>query len=256
VDSEIRRDWCTGREVRARVLAPEIRESSDGSFTIAGYASTTDDPYEVNDWLGSYQETLARGAFSKALKENDDVRLLVNHDGVPLARTKSGTLQLREISKPKDDPQGRGQTGLWQEASLDAASPLAQTVRSAMERGDMAEMSFAFQATRQEWNEDYTERTIREVKLFDVSVVTYPANPGTSVSLNSARVADLVTRAQSHKTISDPGDLDMIASLASLLDARAVADADVTEPASDGDPTEASARRERYLAFLRETSIK
>jgi hypothetical protein len=229
-------------------MAPEIREAADGSFTIAGYASTTDAPYEVTDFLGSYQETISRGAFSKALQENDDVRLLVNHDGVPLARTKSGTLQLREVAKSADDPQGRGQTGLWSEASLDSASPLAQTVRSAMERGDLGEMSFAFQATRQEWNTDYSERTIREVKLFDVSVVTYPANPGTSVSLNSARVADLVTRAQSHKTISDPADLDLIASLAPVLDARA--DVPVLDAVA-----EMSARMDEEVAEIEAASL-
>lgn len=177
------------REQRMSVGHVEVRDAEDGGLTLAGYASITDAPYEVNDWLGTYSETIARGAFGKSLREADDVRLLVNHDGVPLARTKSGTLTLREIGKPEDDPQGANQTGLWSEASLDASSPLAQTVRSAMNRGDLSEMSFAFQATRQEWDADYENRTVREVRLFDVSVVTYPANPATSVHLTSADLA-------------------------------------------------------------------
>ena len=129
------------------LAAPEVREDAEGVLTLRGYASVTDAPYEVEDWLGSYTETIARGAFGKALQESQDVRLLVNHDGIPLARTRSGTLTLREIIDPLDDPQGRGQTGLWCEARIDGSSPLAQTVRSAMMRGDLSEMSFAFQAT-------------------------------------------------------------------------------------------------------------
>lgn len=166
-----------------RADAVEARDGEDGDLVVEGYASITGDPYVVRDWLGEYDETIARGAFAKTLKERDDVRWLINHEGIALARTSSGTLDLREIAKPEDDPQGRGQTGLWTSARLDPASPLAQTVRSAVERGDMSQMSFAFQATRQEWNEDYTQRTVTEARLFDVSAVTYPANPATSVEV-------------------------------------------------------------------------
>ena len=180
------------REQRATTSHLETRAAEDGTFVVSGFASITDSPYEVRDWLGQYDETIARGAFTKTLLERDDTRWLINHDGIALARTASGTLDLREITKPEDDPQSRGQTGLWTEARLDAASPLAQTIRSAIERGDVSQMSFAFMATRQEWNEDYTKRTVIETKLFDVSAVTYPANPATSISVDgrSAAVPD------------------------------------------------------------------
>ncbi len=178
------------RESRSTV-GISVRSTTDdeatGEIIIEGYASTTDDPYVVRDWLGEYQEIIARGAFAKSLREQDDVRLLVNHEGIPLARTKSGTLTMRESTDPAADPQGANQTGLWTSSRLDASSPLAQQVKSAIERGDMTEMSFAFAATRQEWNEDYTERKVLEVRLYDVSVVTYPANPATSVSVASER---------------------------------------------------------------------
>lgn len=142
-----------------------------------GYASKFNAPYSVRDFLGEYTETIAPGAFDKALSERDDVRLLVNHQGIPLARTKSGTMALRS------DHEGL----LVDVPNLDGTSPLVQEVRSALRRGDVDEMSFAFKATRQEWNEDYTQRTIREVKLYDVSLVTYPANPAaTVVSTHSA----------------------------------------------------------------------
>lgn len=172
---------------RGRPSVVEIRDAGSGQLTLMGYASITGNSYPVFDFLGEYDETVAVGAFAKSLQEQDDVRLLVNHDGIPMARTKSGTLTLREITDGKNDPQGRGQTGLWCEATLDAASPHVQSVKSAMDRGDMSEMSFAFQATRQEWNADYTARTVTELRLFDVSLVTYPANPATSATLTDAR---------------------------------------------------------------------
>jgi len=72
------------------------------------------------------------------------------------------------------------------DADLDPSSPYAQSVRSAVLRGDADQMSFAFRVTRQAWNEDYTERRIKEVQLFDASVVTYPASEATVVQMNAA----------------------------------------------------------------------
>lgn len=177
------------REMRA-TFGIQSRAEDDGIVTVEGYASISDTPYDVQDWLGSYAETVSRGAFAKTLREADDVRWLVNHGGIALARTKSGTLILREIINPADDPQGKGQTGLWSTARLDTANPEARSIASAIERGDVDQMSFAFLATRQEWNADYTERTILEAKLFDVSAVTYPANPATSIGVEGERAED------------------------------------------------------------------
>jgi HK97 family phage prohead protease len=161
------------REVRelARV---ELR-AEDGVPVLDGYATVYDYPYDVagGPELGGFTEVIARGAAAKSAQEAD-VRLLVNHDGVPLARTKSKTLHLES-----DD------IGLRVRAELDPANPVVQELRSAMDRGDVDEMSFAFRAVRNEWSSDYTLRTISEVKLFDVSVVTYPANPATVTKLRS-----------------------------------------------------------------------
>jgi HK97 family phage prohead protease len=165
------------REIRNAPAALTVL-GADGPVAgvgFTGYASTTEDPYPVTDWLGEYQETMCRGAFTKALNDAADVRLLINHEGLPLARTKSGTMQLRE-----DDH------GLNVDVPTFGNSPYVQDVQEAMRRGDLDEMSFSFKATRQEWNDDYTERFVREVKLYDVSLVTYPANPGTSAKLRSA----------------------------------------------------------------------
>lgn len=164
----------TGSERRSFTVTDlEVRDGAEGP-SFEGVASVVDTPYEVRDMFGTYAETITAGAFNKTLKEKADVRLLVNHDGVPLARTKSKTLNLAA------DPHLRAVA-----PSLDPSNPTVQEIRSAMERGDVDQMSIGFQVVRQDWNKDYTERTIREVKLFDVSIVTFPASPTTSAAIRS-----------------------------------------------------------------------
>ena len=160
-----------GTEQRGWAKGVEIREASASSgVRVVGYASTYDQPYPI--WggpeAGGFMETIAAGAFDKSVRERDDVRFLLNHDGVPLARTKSGTMTLEA-----DD------IGLLVDADLDPGSPIVAGLRSAMGRGDMDQMSFAFEVTQQQWSPDWSERRITEVRLFDVSVVTYPANDQT-----------------------------------------------------------------------------
>lgn len=156
------------RETRP-IAKLELRTDDEGRPVLEGYATVYDYPYEV----GGFTEVIARGAGAKTAKDGD-IRLLVNHDGVPLARSKGGQGTLKLES---DD------IGLRVSASLDPANPTAAAVISALQRGDMDQMSFAFRAIDQDWDGDV--RTIREFKGFDVSVVTYPANPATVVKLRS-----------------------------------------------------------------------
>ncbi len=169
-----------------RTARAELRAADDGTFGLHGYASVTDVWYEVAGGAPyGWNEMIARGAFTKALTENDDVRLLIEHEGLPLARTWSRTLTLEADER-----------GLLADApSLDLRNPRAQELHSVIERGDADQMSFAFKVVRQEWNDDYTERRILEVRLYDVSVVTYPANPATVVALRNAAPAHVEERA-------------------------------------------------------------
>ena len=95
-----------GRETRLTACGGMLlREQSDGGDAhLTGYAAVTEVPYTMQDWLGEYEEIVRTGAWTKTLADKADVRLLFNHDGLPLARTKSGTLDLREIADGKDDP--------------------------------------------------------------------------------------------------------------------------------------------------------
>jgi len=188
-----RRALMGGRETRAHLaVGLAVRGAAGGeggTLRTAGYASTTGQPYDMYDWWGdSYAEVVDVGAFERVLAASPDVRALVNHQGIPLARTLSGTLTLAEHT-------AGATTGLYHEADLDPASPLALEVTSAIRRGDLTEMSFAFTA-RAEWSPDYTQRNIREITgLYDVAYVTYPANPGTSVGLHSAGLVGAEARA-------------------------------------------------------------
>ena len=119
-----------------------------------------------------FTEFVKRGAFSKTLNDGADVRLLIDHEGVPLARSKSGTLALEEDER-----------GLRVEAELDPMNPDAARTMSAMKRGDLSQMSFAFRTVKDNWNNDRSVRELREVQLFDVSVVTFPAYEQTVAEL-------------------------------------------------------------------------
>jgi HK97 family phage prohead protease len=162
------------REVR-KLAKLEVRATPDGGAILEGYATVYNYAYDLGGGpsQGGFTEIIASGAAAKSAGEAD-VRLLVNHDGIPLARTKSGTMTLQS-----DD------IGLRVTAQLDPTNPMAASLRSAMERGDMDQMSFAFKVIRDSWDSQYNVRTIHEVKLFDVSAVTFPANPATILKVRS-----------------------------------------------------------------------
>jgi HK97 family phage prohead protease len=161
--------WCAigDDERRVAYTTLDARELGDGS-TLVGYAAVFDSPSEPLPFI----EVVRKGAFADTL--NKDVRLLIDHEGVPLARTTSGTLRLSE-----DD------TGLLVEADLDRGNPDAQRLMSAVGRGDISQMSFAFKTLRDHWTADKRERELLAVDLFDVSVVTFPAYEQTSAELRS-----------------------------------------------------------------------
>lgn len=147
----------------------ELRTIGENN-TLVGYAAIFDSPSEPLPWT----EYVRRGAFQKTLKDGADVRLLIDHEGLPLARTKSGTLMLEE-----DD------LGLRIEAPLDESNPDAARLLSALRRGDVSQMSFAFRTVKDAWTENRNVRELKEVQLFDVSVVTYPAYEETVAELRS-----------------------------------------------------------------------
>jgi HK97 family phage prohead protease len=145
----------------------QARSAEDGTMRLAGYAAV----FNESSVPLPFKESIAPGAFRKTLSEVPDVRLLINHEGLPLARSKNGTLTLTEDDR-----------GLYFEAEL-ADTTEARDIYKLVERGDVDQMSFAFRVIRQKWSEDRSRRVLTEVSLADgdVSVVTYPAYPTTTV---------------------------------------------------------------------------
>lgn len=163
--------------VEARARDMEVRQLGEATFSVKGYAAIWDSGYDIagGPSHGGFTEVVAPSAVTKSLRESDDVRFLINHDGLPLARTKAGTMFLAS-----DD------VGLYVDVpAMDLANPRAQELRSALERGDVDQMSWAFYVTRQEWSDDYTMRRIIEARMVDVSAVTYPANADTVIGIRS-----------------------------------------------------------------------
>ena len=145
----------------------EARQAEDGTMRLSGYAAVFNEDSVPLPFL----ERIAPGAFRKTLTETPDVRLLINHEGLPLARTKNKTLRLHE-----------DETGLYMDADL-PDTQAARDLYTLVERGDVDQMSFAFRVIRQKWSEDRSRRVLTELSLSDgdVSVVTYPAYPTTTV---------------------------------------------------------------------------
>jgi HK97 family phage prohead protease len=182
-----RNDLLGSRETRVLPTRWESRAASSDELTLTGYASVFDAPYDIwgGPLSGGWTETVDPKAFQRTLREKPDVHLLINHEGMPLARTKSGTLKLSTDS-----------TGLAVEARLDRGDPDVQRLERKMTRGDMDEMSFAFRTLRDEWSAlDIDGETVPEasrrllevsIDKGDVSVVNFGANPATSTELQRA----------------------------------------------------------------------
>lgn len=165
------------RETRFIVSPIEAREDG-GKATIAGYASTFDEWYEL--WAG-YEESVARGAFKKTLRENrDSIAVVYNHDPAHvLATMASKTARFAE-----DDH------GLRYEADLDLNDPDGLSAWRKIERGVIDKSSFSFETVKQEVTyPDENDRmapirrTIKEARLWEASPVLWPANPGTDVDV-------------------------------------------------------------------------
>ncbi|AJA22119.1 TPA: HK97 family phage prohead protease [Bacillus thuringiensis] len=138
---------------------------------ITGYAAVFNSKTSIGGW---FDEIIAPGAFARALSENGDIRALFNHnwDNV-LGRTKSGTLRLEEDAK-----------GLKFEVELPNTST-GRDLAESMSRGDINQCSFGFWVTEEEWdyNVEPALRTVKEVELYEISVVSIPAYDDTEASL-------------------------------------------------------------------------
>lgn len=238
----------TERRMSATVL--EVRDDDADGITLTGYASTFNDPYD----MGWYTETVDPGAFKRTLGRNPDVRMLINHADLPLARTTSGTLTLDTDKR-----------GLRVQANLDPSDPDVARLAPKMKRGDLNQMSFAFRvdgADGDKWSDDFSARTLRSLDLNngDVSVVTYPANPNAAVGIRAAGPnIEAVSSALAQLETRNATDLEVVAVLTRALyhfrgEPITEAIEEIVDPQTEQEPTRDAAEllkaRARRLALL------
>lgn len=164
---------CNHEQRHMALSRIELRESDDGPPKLVGYAAVFD---SWSEQLGWFREIIRPGAFKDSLARGDDVRALIDHSPSKIiGRRSAKTLDVRE-----DDH------GLYVEIALPDTTAARDLIES-MKRGDIDGMSFQFITVSDRWGmEDGDEiRELLEVKLIDVSVVTFPAYSATDVGLRA-----------------------------------------------------------------------
>lgn len=159
------------RQSRFKTRADE----ETGKKYISGYFAVFGDLYEM--WPGATEEVDPH-AFDEAL--DDDIRCLADHDSrIVLGRNIAGTLTLKIDDK-----------GLWGEVEINPNDTEAMNVYARVQRGDVNQCSFAFDVIEQEeqWSGDTVHWILKKVKLYEVSVVTFPAYEGTEVDARRKEV--------------------------------------------------------------------
>ena len=178
------------RENREYRQAPmfEVRAAAEGeekSYEVSGYATTFNDEYVLFESDGiQYKEQI----LADAIDENtdlSDVIFVKDHEGTVFARTRNNTLVLE-----KDEH------GLKVRADM-SKTPTAREAFEEIAAGMYDQMSFAFIVEEDAYNKDEHLRTIRKVKkMFDVSAVSFPANPGTDIGVATRDYFDGVIEAE------------------------------------------------------------
>jgi HK97 family phage prohead protease len=154
---------------------------------ISGYAAL----FASEALIGKdFRERLHPDCFNRTLKENPDVRALLDHDtGRVLGRTKSGTLTLRV-----------DRIGLYFNVDVDETTPDGQTAVGLVGRGDLSGCSFGFRVKSQEWDDrgKIPLRIITDLDLYEVSIVAFPAYDDTVAALvhEAGSRSDSVARAR------------------------------------------------------------
>ena len=155
------------------VMQARTEEGEAKSFKVRGYASTFDEPYELyQDWDGNpIYEVIDRHAFDEA--DMTDVIFQYDHAGMVYARTRNGSLEI-----------GTDDHGLWIEADLGLTEE-SRKIYDAIVKGLIDRMSFCFTIAEdgETWDKKTNTSTVTKIsKLYDVSAVSIPANPGTDIS--------------------------------------------------------------------------
>ena len=168
------------REVRFAPIELRTEQENEGAAYIEGYPIVFNQETDMGEWREVIDPSAA--ADEKLLR---DVALMVGHDfgSIPLAHSRrnngSGTMQLTAAEE-----------GVFMRAALDVdGNPKAKEAYSAVKRGDLSGMSFAFTVNEERWEDLDTDKPLRRItgfgRIFECSLVAFPAYSGTSVQAAS-----------------------------------------------------------------------
>ena len=168
------------REVRFAPIELRTEQENEGAAYIEGYPIVFNQETDMGEW----REVIDPSTVSDE-KMLRDVALMVGHDfgSIPLAHSRrnngSGTMQLTATEE-----------GVFMRAALDVeGNPKAKEAYSAVKRGDLSGMSFAFTVNEERWEDLDTDKPLRRItgfgRIFECSLVAFPAYPGTSVQAAS-----------------------------------------------------------------------
>ena len=147
----------------------EFRAEGDG-MSFSGRAIV----YNSRSLPLPFTETILPGAATRSLRSRNEVKAFINHNSdLTIGSTRAGTLRLSEDER-----------GVMAEIDLPETS-YAKDLSVVVKRGDVAGMSFGFSVVKDKWNDDYSERTITELRIHEVSVVSMPAYPATSAMVRA-----------------------------------------------------------------------
>jgi HK97 family phage prohead protease len=171
----------TSRQIRSIASQFETREENNERI-IEGYFAVFNSNYDIAPGMS---ESVAPGAFRNTLA--GDIRALVNHDTtLVLGRTTARTLELSEDER-----------GLWGRIRINPNDSDAVNLYERVKRGDVSQCSFGFDVLDEEteFREDGSVHwTIKEVKLYEVSCVTFPAYESTNIDARSKQREDILKR--------------------------------------------------------------
>lgn len=156
------------------LIPAETNKRFDTDYYVEGYATTFEDPYVLWEYDGvQYKEVIDRHALDGA--DLSDVIMQYDHGGRVFARTgKSNTLLI--------EPQ---EHGLFMAADL-SRTEQARSMHEDIAAGLVTKMSWAFTVQEDSYDRDtHTRRILKIKKVYDVSAVSFPANPSTDISARS-----------------------------------------------------------------------
>lgn len=236
-------------ETRVQATDFEVRDDGDG-MTFVGYAAIFDAPSEGLP----FTERIQPGAFRRSLTSRNNIFMFYNHDPANiLASTRAGTLNLQEDSR-----------GLKVEARL-ANTTIGRDVAELIRSKNLDSMSFGFSVPEggDSWNTDGTERTLRSVRLGEVSIVARPAYPSTSgtatvrgldaiakrAAVDPDALADALTKIEVGEEITAE-DKQIISSVITEL---APNEEQETEPESEADTmARLEMKKKKLMAMMKE----